>query len=93
MSGGTEIVIEMRDPGSALTFEAGAEADFQLVGAAVQVVSGAAAGNQLTLKLSGKGTAATGISYLGHIGAGPWVINENGIGLLEFKGLPITPEP
>lgn len=35
---------------------------------------------------------ATGINYLGHTGAGPWVKNESGVGMLSFWKLPIAAE-
>ena len=44
------------------------------------------------LTIAGDASGATGLTYLGHVQAGPWVLNENGIGLLTFYELPIAPE-
>ena len=91
-AGGTQIVLTMRNAESEITWEDGAQADFRLEGSPVTVISGAAEGNAVTLTLSGDGSAATGLTYLGRTGAGQWVTNENGIGLLEFLALPIDAE-
>ncbi len=88
-NGGTEVVITLRNEDSAITFDAGAEADFRLEGVEIAITGGVAEGNELRLTLAADGSAATGVSYLGHVGAGPWVTNENGIGLLEFWNLPV----
>lgn len=88
---GTEIVLAMRNEESALMFEDGAQADFRLVDApGITVVSGAAVGHEVTLTLSGDASAATGLTYLGRPGAGQWVTNENGLGMLTFLALPIA---
>jgi len=89
----SEITLVMRDPDDTLIWEAGAENDFRLEGSSVSVTSGAISGNHLVLALSGNGAAATGISYLGHPGAGSWVTNGNGIGLLAFYNVPILASP
>ncbi|MEM6991296.1 MAG: PKD domain-containing protein [Myxococcota bacterium] len=89
-NGGTEVVITMRDEDSMLSFEDGAQADFRLEGApGVTVLSGVAAGHEVTLTLSGDGSAATGVTYLGRPGAGQWVTNDTGLGLLTFHSIPI----
>jgi PKD repeat protein len=90
--GGTQIVLTLRNAQSDVTWQDGAQIDFRLEGSAVTVISGAAEGNVVTLTLSGDGSAATGLTYLGRIGAGQWVTNENGIGLLSFFALPIEAE-
>lgn len=41
------------------------------------------------LTLSGPATGVTGLTYQGHLGAGPWITNAIGTGLLAFK-LPVT---
>ena len=87
--GGTQIVITMRNAASALAYTQGAHVDFRVEGAAVAITGGSATGNQITLELAGDASAATGVSYLGHPGAGPWVVNENGVGLLAFANLPL----
>jgi len=53
------------------------------------VTSGTAAGANLVLTLSGDGAGATSLRYAGHSGAGPWVTNAKGVGLLAFEGLSI----
>ncbi|MBK6923637.1 MAG: PKD domain-containing protein [Deltaproteobacteria bacterium] len=90
-NGGTQVVIDMRNAASNLSFAEGAHVDFRLEGAAVSITGGSANGSQVILTLSGDGSAATGITYLGHQGAGPWVLNENGVGLLAFWNLPVAP--
>lgn len=91
MDGGVQVVLTMRNAESVLTFAEGAQADFRIDGAAIPVTGGTANGNEIVLTLGGDASAATGITYLGHTGAGPWVLNENGIGLLEFGNLPFSP--
>ena len=73
-----------------MTFEPGAELDFRLEGSGVEFVGGSARGHELRLTLDGDGREASGVTYLGREGAGDWVINENGIGLLEFWNLPLA---
>jgi hypothetical protein len=48
------------------------------------------AGGKLVLTLSGPASGATGLTYQGHLGAGPWITNAIGTGLLAFT-LPLTP--
>jgi PKD repeat protein len=90
MNGGTEVHIAMRNTESVLTFAEGAQNDFRIEGTAVTITGGSASAGEVVLTLSGDATGATGVSYLGHVGAGPWVLNENGVGLLAFGHLPIT---
>ncbi len=87
---GTEISVQMRDSASTLNWDQGAESDFALEGVTVSVVSGQTAGSMLVLTLSGDGRAATGLSYGGHSGAGPWVTNATGVGLLAFHDFPVA---
>jgi hypothetical protein len=91
-AGGTQVTITLRNPDSLLTADAAAGANFRFEGAAASVTSATIAGNQLVLAVNGDAAAATGLSYLGHTGAGPWVLNESGIGLLEFYDLPVAAE-
>ncbi len=82
------IRIVPRVAGDALSFDPGAEADFAVVGADVAVVGGAIVNGAIHLQLSGSARAATQLMYTGHsgpAGPGPWVANENGIGLLSFS--------
>ncbi|MBW2454278.1 MAG: PKD domain-containing protein [Deltaproteobacteria bacterium] len=88
---GTEITVQMRDGASTLTWDQGAESNFALEGGNVSVVSGQTAGSTLILTLSGDGSSATGLSYGGHSGAGPWVTNATGVGLLAFHDFPVAP--
>ncbi|MCR9164643.1 MAG: sialate O-acetylesterase [Nannocystaceae bacterium] len=88
-NGGTEIVITLRNAEEPLVFAAGAEADFVVEGALVSVVSGTAEAGELRLTLSGDATGATGITYLGHALAGPWITSAQGLGLLTFQNLPL----
>ncbi|MBC8071590.1 MAG: PKD domain-containing protein [Deltaproteobacteria bacterium] len=90
-NGGTEVVITMRNAESSLSFAEGAHVDFRIEGVAVAVTGGSASGNEVTLTLASDATGATGVTYLGHIGAGPWILNENGVGLLAFGNLPLSP--
>ncbi|WP_433007181.1 sialate O-acetylesterase [Kribbella sp. CA-294648] len=86
---GTTLTVKLRsaDP---LTVDAGAGADFRLVGSTVSVNSVAyQAGGSLKLTLSGTPTGATALVYQGHLKAGPWITNATGTGLLAFS-LPIT---
>jgi hypothetical protein len=88
-NGGTEIVITLRNAEEPMVFDAGAEADFVVEGSAVTVVGGSAAPGEVRLMLSGDATGATGITYLGHMFAGPWITSGSGLGLLTFQSLPL----
>jgi hypothetical protein len=88
---GSEITVVMRRTDAVLQWDGGAEAHFVLEGSSVVVVEGRADANTLVLTLSGDGRSATGLSYVGHSGAGPWVTNSGGVGLLAFHALPIDP--
>lgn len=85
MAGNTQIVVTMRNAASTLTFTDGAQTDFVVVGAPVTVTSGMAVDDTIVLTLSGDASTATAVQYLGHVGAGPWVTNEAGVGLLAFS--------
>lgn len=87
----TEITVEMRDASSTLAWGAGAEANFSLVGSQAVVSAGSASGSKVVLTLSASGAGATGLTYTGHTGPGPWVTNARGIGLLAFDALPVDP--
>ncbi len=87
---GSQLVVQLRssDP---LTVDSGAAADFRLEGSAATVTSVAyQAGGKLVLTLSGPAADATAVIYQGHLGAGPWITNPIGTGLLAFR-LPLTP--
>ena len=86
------VTVIMRTTNDTLAFTTGAESDFRLEGSAVVVAIGSAVSNTLVLTLSGDASAATGLSYGGHIGAAaPAITNTNGVGLLAFYNLPIQP--
>jgi len=87
---GSQLVVQLRsaDP---LTVDAGAAADFRLEGSTAIVTSVVyQAGGKLVLTLSDPAAGATGLIYQGHLGAGPWITNPIGTGLLAFR-LPLTP--
>ena len=88
-SNGTEITIELRDSASTMSFDAGAESDFMVEGSSADVTAGATNGSDIVLTLSESATGASGLSYVGHSEAGPWVTNASGIGLLAFHDVPI----
>ncbi|MFT5528346.1 MAG: hypothetical protein ACI9HK_006335, partial [Pirellulaceae bacterium] len=79
-----EITLVMRNATDTLVFDSGAAAHFRIDGVNVAVTSGQAVGNKIVLTLSGSGSAATGVSYIGHSGAGPWVSNAAGVGMFTF---------
>ena len=89
---GTELTIALRDSGSTMTWDAGAERDFILEGALmpIPVSEGRVEGSNIILTLSSDGRAAGGLTYQGHSGPGAWVRNANGVGLLAFHNLPIV---
>ncbi len=91
-SGGTQLRVTMRNPDSLLVADAAASADFRFEGASATVSGAAVENNVLVLTIDGDASGATGLTYLGHQGAGPWILNDSGIGLLAFYDLPITPE-
>lgn len=92
-AGGTQIIVTMRNPDSALTADEGVAASFRFEGGAPATISSVTVEpGRLILGVAGDPSAATGLSYLGAIQTAPWILNENGIGLLTFYGLPIEPE-
>lgn len=91
-AGGSQVIVEMRNAASVLSVAAGANADFRLEGSDANISGATLIAGKLVLSVNGDGSGATGLTYLGHPGAGPWVLNENAIGLLEFHNLPIAPE-
>ncbi|MEV6411047.1 sialate O-acetylesterase [Kribbella sp. NPDC051718] len=86
---GSQLVVQLRSS-DVLTVDAGVAADFRVDGAAVAVSSVAyQAGGKLVLTLSGPAAGVTALTYQGHNGAGPWITNATGTGLLAFT-LPVT---
>jgi hypothetical protein len=85
----SQLVVQLRST-DLLTVDAGAAADFRLEGSTATVTSVAyQSGGKLLLTLSGPATGATGLTYQGHLGAGPWITNDIGAGLLAFT-LPLA---
>ena len=90
--GGTKVVIKLRNASSALTIDDGASANFRIEGSEATVTGATTSGNTITLTIDGDASNATGVSYLGHAMSGPWVLNENAIGLLGFYDVAIAAE-
>ncbi|MDJ0380417.1 FG-GAP-like repeat-containing protein [Streptomyces sp. G-G2] len=86
----TEITIGLRTAADALVAGCGPVTNFVVNGSPVSVASMAVRPGFIHLRLTGPATSATGISYVGHDGAGPWITNSNGIGLLAFYNLPFS---
>ncbi|MFI1063830.1 FG-GAP-like repeat-containing protein [Streptomyces spororaveus] len=86
----TEITIALRNGADALVAGCGPATNFVINGSPVSVVSMAVRAGYIHLRLTGPATGATGVSYVGHDGAGPWITNSNGIGLLAFYNLPFS---
>jgi Carbohydrate esterase, sialic acid-specific acetylesterase len=82
--GHNEITILTREATDSITFQSGAAADFRVEGSGATVTNGNASGHTIVLFLNGDGSNGTGVSYAGHAGAGPWVVNSTGVGLLNF---------
>ena len=84
-----EIIIQSKDGGN-LTWENGAEIYFQLEGSNATIVSGSTDGDKVILQLSGDGSDATGLTYLDENDViSPYVISQDGHGLLSFYNFPI----
>lgn len=88
--GTNQLKLTFRSVGDTYTFQSGAQADFKVIGAPITVTGGAVTGNELLLNLSGNATSATRLNYGGRQGAGQWVTNSKGIGMLSFSE-PILP--
>ncbi|MEV8373900.1 sialate O-acetylesterase [Kribbella sp. NPDC056861] len=86
---GSQLVVQLRST-DALTVDAGVAAAFRVDGSIVSVSSVAyQAGGKLVVTLSGPATSGSSLTYQGHNGAGPWITNATGTGLLAFT-LPIS---
>ncbi|WP_328330565.1 sialate O-acetylesterase [Kribbella sp. NBC_00382] len=86
---GSQLVVQLRST-DALAVDAGVAADFRVDGAAVSITSVAyEAGGKLVVTLTGPAAGVTALTYQGHNGAGPWITNATGTGLLAFT-LPVT---
>ncbi|UMG94647.1 sialate O-acetylesterase [Nocardioides sp. TF02-7] len=74
-----------------LTVDPGVAADFRLVGSTATVTDVAYAdGGRLEVTLSRPAPEATGLSYHGRIGDGPFITTSRDVGLLAFGSLPIA---
>ena len=80
-----EIRIPLRNSGDRVTFDAAAASDFFLEGSTAIVRSGRMDGQSILLTLSRNADGARAVSYNGHSGAGAWVKNGNGVGLVCFS--------
>ncbi len=86
----TAIALVMQNTSDVLFWEEGAEKDFRIEGTEVPFVSGYTSNNRLILQLESKPEQAIGLSYTGHSGgAGPWITNATGVGIINFFKLPI----
>ncbi len=86
------IMITTKNPADVLTWEAGAEDDFFLIGGNASVTWGRVEGNRLYLAVSGTTTYIYGITYFGRSGEGvtsPYVKNIAGIGMATFFDFPV----
>ncbi|MGE0790908.1 MAG: PKD domain-containing protein [Sandaracinaceae bacterium] len=86
---GNQVVIETRSDASAITVDPGVEAFFRLTGGTRTITAVSASGSQVLVDVTA-GTDPTQVSFEGHSGAGPWVTNANGVGLLAFR-IPVGP--
>ena len=91
----TNITIVMRNKTDDLVWQSGAENYFKLENSSANITGGKASGNTIVLQLNGNVTGNNGLTYSGHSGSGPWVLNGKGVGLLTFYREPVanTPEP
>ncbi len=85
-----EIELVFRSTNQTLVLDPGVES-YMSLGAGINesVVSASTSPGRIILTLSGS-TAATEIIYRGHMGAGPWIKNSDGVGAFTFR-VPIIP--
>ena len=85
-----EIELVFRSTGQALVLDPGVESYMSLgSGINESVVSASSSPGRIILALSGS-TSATEVIYRGHMGAGPWIKNSDGVGAFTFR-VPIIP--
>jgi Leucine-rich repeat (LRR) protein len=90
-TGDNEITLILRRVNDDYAWAAGAESDFTVEGASVNVTSVVVEGHRVVLTLSGSVSNVTSISYNGHQDTGaPMVRNANGIGAVHFYQFPVT---
>ncbi|WP_127571607.1 OmpL47-type beta-barrel domain-containing protein [Georgenia faecalis] len=88
---GASLEVQLASATDALTVDEGVEADFRLLGSDATITDVRyAGGGRLELALSRPAPEATGLTYLGHLGDGPFITTTRGVGLLAFNALPIT---
>jgi hypothetical protein len=80
---GDRIIVPTTGDASGLVVEDGVEAFFTLSGGTRRVRAVRAEDSDLILELT-DGSDPTGVAFIGHARAGPWVTNRRGIGLLAF---------
>ena len=86
-----EIVLVMRDARTELIWQPGAHEDFELLGTTgAHVIDGRAAQGIVRLSFLGDGEHVHAVRYKGHEGAGRWITNTNGVGLLAFDEVAIS---
>lgn len=91
-----EIILYLRHENDSYSWTPGWENDFLLEGSGGDSVTGGQIiGNRVVLSLSGApGVGFTGLSYTSHIvGGNAPVKNTNGIGMLTFYNLAVSPAP
>ena len=81
---GDEIRVETQSDASELIVDPGVHEHFLLFGGTRSVSGVTVDGATLVLSLT-PGEDPTHVAYVGHPGAGPWVTNAKGVGLLAFK--------
>ncbi len=87
-----QITLNFKNTADTYTWTNGTEKDFILSGSNVNIISGVVSGSSIILTLSGTPLSFTGLSYLGHKGIGsPTIRNLNGLGLVGFRLLTVTP--
>jgi hypothetical protein len=86
----TEITISLQNATDSIEASCGPVSNFVINGSSVSVASMAVKPGFIYLRLTGAASGATGVSYVGHDGTGPWITNANGIGLLAFYGFPLS---
>ncbi len=88
-SADNEIIIETKSNDN-LIWEIGADSLFHLEGSAASVIGGTTIGNYVVLQLDSIGTDATGLTYYDKEQIiSPYVINEDGHGLVSFYNFPV----
>ena len=82
--GKTNITIVMRNKIDDLVWESGVEDYFRLENSSANIIGGKVVSNTVVLQLNGDVAGNIGLTYSGHSGSGPWILNGKGVGLLTF---------